>query len=179
MTLQEFQAKLTPIITRWPRAYSGDQLSLVYDVVKTLSVPDFERLVRHLLGSSRYAPMVPDFQKGISELSLRTKPVLATVTESISVPVVEDHTYKIRDNIWANNDYIFVRGKTIRENIFIFKSENPNHPLALEDKKVRTERINEIKSHIAKNTYSQFMSEATQAYLPNFKHLNFDSMEGA
>lgn len=157
MTLQEFQASMVTLLNRWPRGYSGDQLSLVYDEVKTLIKPDFDRLVRHLLGSSRVAPMVPDFRKAVQDLGIRTRPVLAEVTPAMAVPQVEDFTYHIRDNIWANNEYIFLRGATVRQCSFIIKSEHPDHPLVIEDKAVREGKIKEIKQHLAKNTYSKFM----------------------
>jgi hypothetical protein len=159
ISLQEFQSAMVTILNRWPRAYSGDQLSLIYDDLKTLNRPDFDRLARHLLGVSRVAPMIPEFRKALTELNIRTRPVLATGPERIATPQVEDFLYHVRENIWANNNFIFIRGP---RPTFIVKADHLDNELVKEAEAVKGQRIAEIKKHLAANTYSKHV-ESQQA----------------
>lgn len=165
MTFQEFQASITPIVARWPRGYSGDQLQLVHDEVKTISKPDFDRVVRHLLGISRIAPMVPDFRKAVSDLGIKPQFVPHPIQErAISYTNRENHTYWIRENIWANDDYVYVRPLS-----FIVKKFHLDHPLVLEDAEVREFRLSEIRTHLKNGTYSKLIDSWNSKSIPTSK----------
>lgn len=159
MNFQEFQTAINPILARWPRAYSGDQVQLIHDEVKAFSRADFDRLVKLLLGSHRQAPMVPDFQKGIQSIGIRPMIQIYSPTQSVERKLEDNFLYCIRDNIWADNHYIYIReGKPT----FIIKADAPSHPLVLEDSQVREERIKEVRAHLSKNTYSRFIDSLSR-----------------
>jgi hypothetical protein len=63
MTSQEFQSAFNSIGQRWKRAYNGDQVELIKRVADKYSFEQFKTVCEKLLGASRYAPMVPDFEK--------------------------------------------------------------------------------------------------------------------
>lgn len=178
MNQQEFQTAISPILLKWPRGYSGDQVQLINDEVKMISHPDFVRLVRHLLGSMRVAPMVPDFKKGIQDLGIR--PILQRAESRQDYQPIhqeEDFLYQVRENIWADNKYIFIRGANNRTSGFILKADHPTHPYVLEDKEVRAERIKEIKNHLKNRSYSKFMEPKT-ASANGFRAVSFNHLEG-
>ena len=156
MTLQEFQTAIHSIVMRWPRAYSGDQLQLLFDEMKMIPRPDLDRVVKHLLGSSRVAPMIPDFKKAVNDLAIRPAYYHNPAPEARTI-VPEDFEYQIRDNIWANNDYVFIRGTDIRTNSFISKKDYPDHPLVKEDAQVRSFKISVVKKHLENKTYNTYM----------------------
>jgi hypothetical protein len=154
MTDQEFQTAISPILLKWPRGYSGDQVHLVKEEVKMLSHPDFVRLVRHLLGSMRVAPMVPDFKKGIQELGISFRRESYSNAATPQIIQSENFLYQIRDNIWADDNYILIRGE---KPSFIVKADHPNHPYVLEDAEVRSQKLKQTKEHLHKRTYEKFM----------------------
>lgn len=177
MNYQEFSASINPLLSRFKNAYNGDVLSLVFDEVKSLTLLDFKRLVAHLNGSLRFAPMVPDFKKGVEELRLIRPNHLVIVSPTYRPEQREDLIYQIRDNIWADNAYIFIRSVDGARSSFILKADHPEHPLVMEDKEVRNQRIAEAKKHLASNTYKGFMDQKLRP-IKSLKPLSFETMEG-
>lgn len=177
MTNQEFSAAINPLLGRFKNAYNGDVLALIFDEVKNITLLDFKRLIAHLNGSSRFAPMVPDFRKGIMELSIAMTKRMAIVNPDYR-PVNEDFVYQVRDNIWANNSYVYIREDSEGKCKFIIKALHPDHPLVIEAKEVMKERIAEIKKHLVDRTYAQFM-EQRQSNIKDMKPLKYKPMEGA
>jgi hypothetical protein len=181
MTLQEFEVSFNPILNRWKRAYSGDQLQLVYEEVKTLLKTDFDRVVGNLLGSSRVQPMIPDFRKAVMDLGIRAlDPKFQTLAPNYYYRPEEDFVYHVIDNVWANNEYVFIRGD---KQIFVSKKDSPAHPLVIQANEVKAERIKEIKDHLAKNTYSIFMASGGQSKsvskISNLRPIDFNDREPA
>ena len=149
MTQMEFQKIIAPVLTRWTRGYSSDQVSLLHSEFQTISSANFERLVTHLLGTMRVAPMIPDFKKAMMELGIRGERVESSTSKTYVGPKTldlgENYLYCVRDNIWADNFYIFIRGKTVRECAVVIKADHPDHPYVKEDAVVRNQRIQELK----------------------------------
>lgn len=156
MTLLEFQSAFTPIGAKWPRGYSGDQIQLIFDELKTLSHADFVRLVRHILGTARIAPMIPDFQKAVRDLNIH--PVLHVVPQNHQAQASTDENflYQVRENVWADNTHIFIRGERPG---FILKKDHPTNELVVLDSQVRSQKISIIKKHLTQNTYSKLMEQ--------------------
>ena len=174
MTQMEFQKLISPILTRWTRGYSADQVSLLHSEFKNISSGNFERLVTHLLGTMRVAPMVPDFKKAMMEMGIRAERFESNKIQVKDGPKVldigENYLYCVRDNIWADNFYVFIRGS---KPTFIIKADAPNHPYVIEDREVRSERIKEIKSN-------QIKAMNKKAHATGFKRAEFgDFTEGA
>lgn len=171
MTLQEFTMAMNPLLNRFKRNYTGDVLDLIYTEVKNLTLGDFKRLVAHLNGTLRMAPMVPDVRKGIGELNIR--PVVHVVPSetnyNTSRRAQDDVLYRLRDNIWANQDYIFIRGEDPK---FIIKDQHPHNPLVVEDSQFGPEKLKEAKDHLAKGTYSQYVSKPPK--IEDFKTPQFE-----
>lgn len=146
MNRSEFDASMTLLTIRFKRAYNGDILALVFEAVKNITSIDFERVVAHLLGSCRYAPMVPDFRKAVNELSIKNLHVVkysdyaqglssGPSTYRSAVEMV-DHCYPIKKNLWANKKYFLVREKDERPR-FIIKSLCDDEALLSSDKKAK------------------------------------------
>lgn len=177
MTLQDFQASFTPILNRWKRGYSGDQLQIVYEEVKTLLKADFDRVVTNLLGTSRIQPMVPDFRKAVSDLGIRAvSPVIQNAPLNFFHKHTEDYVYHVDGNVWANNKYVFIRSA---KQAFILIEEYPDHPYVQQAKAVKAERVVEIKKHISNNTYSQFHSASHQPHFSTVDYSGFLPKEPA
>lgn len=172
MNLQDFQTAISPIVSRWPRGYSGDQLQLIQEEVKMLSHPDFVRLVRHLLGSSRVAPMVPDFRKAITDLGLKAqrRPEVVETTYSSAPTEPENFLYHLMENFWADNKYIFIRGD---KPSFVIKNDYPSHPLVIKDCNVRDQKIKECKLHLVKGTHAKF----EQDKINDMRRVNFSDFK--
>ncbi len=171
MTLQEFTAKMNPLLEKGRKTYTGSVLDLIFKEVKNLSSLDFERLVAFLNGSQRFAPLVPEFRKAIQDLGLKPDKKFQIVDASFTPRQTEDHVYHLRENVWANNDYILVQGSSVKECGFIIKADYPNNPVVEEDDKVRSSKIQEIKNHIKNGTYPRYQ----QSKINEFKKLDFEN----
>lgn len=158
MNFLEYDAAMLPLKNRFKNQYNGDVLVSIFDTVKNLNVDDFKKVVPYLNGRVRTVPMVQEFEKAMLELNVRPRLALYQPGES-HVQTVEDFTYCIRENIWADNTYIFMRGPRPS---FIVKKDHPTHPLVIEDNEVRTLRIKEVKQHLAQNTYTKFMESKNE-----------------
>lgn len=158
MTPLEFQSAFHPIEVRWKRAYNADQIALIHEAICHYTFEQLQTVVKHLLGSQRMAPMVPDFQRCFQEMRFVPRGNIQYSAPSVAQSR-DNFQYCIRDNIWADDNYVFIRGNTVRNNSFIIKRDYPDHPLVLEDKEVRPARLAEIKEHIKKGTYSKFHEE--------------------
>lgn len=160
MNYQEFQTVITPIIIRWKTAYSGDQLKLIHEALDCYGMSDFKKVVDHLLGTQRVAPMIPDFKKAFFDLNIKaTLKVVSPNFQPASSPRgEEDYMYHLRDNIWANNTFVFIRGETVKACSSINKKDYPTHPLVVEDANVRSLKIAEVKKHLENRTYDSFMN---------------------
>lgn len=158
MDKQSFEQRFMKIISTFgAKNYSQDRVSIIYSEVKNLTSDDFSRLVDHLIGSSKMAPLVPDFRRSIAELGLRAqRPRLDVIETTASIVQAENFIYHLQDNAWANNTHIFTRGPSVRECGFVLKEEHPHHPLVKLDEQVRDERLKEIKSHLLKGTLPRF-----------------------
>lgn len=171
MTLQEFTTKMNPLLEKGRKTYTGSVLDLIFREVKNLSLFDFERLVTHLNGSQRYAPLVPEFRKAIQELSIKPEKKFQVVDENYSSGPKqdEDFLYHLRENVWANNDYILVRGNTVKECGFIIKADYPHNPVVKQCADVHAQKIKECKEHLKNKTHPQF----EQSKIAEFKNLNY------
>lgn len=136
MNYQEFSAKINPILNRFNKAYNGDILAMVFDEVKNITSADFERLVKHLLGSYRVAPMVPDFRKAITDLAIKKT---GFDNYAVSHEIVKnngsngiDWEYPVQKGIWANSRYFFIREEGSHR--FIIKDMCDNKELLEADK---------------------------------------------
>lgn len=98
--------------------------------------------------------MVPDFKKGITDLGIRLLKVAHNQPTQSQAQTIENYYYCIRENIWADNTHIFIRGSRPS---FIIKKDSPDHPYVAEDYQVRSARIKEIKDHLSKNSFQKFM----------------------
>lgn len=170
LTPQEFQSAFFQIEARWKKAYNADQVALIKDVSDKYSFEQFRSVCTRLLGSMRSAPMVPDFEKCFTDL--RIVPRGNNYYPSAASPVQSEANfeYQLRDNIFADNNYIFIRGNTVRTCSFIVKADHPTHPLVLEDREVRSSRLQEIKS---KNDKA-YKGETRQSQPDGFRVLSFN-----
>lgn len=155
MTFPEFDNAMLPLKNRFKSQYNGDVLVSIFDAVKSLDVDDFKRIVPHLNGRVRTVPLVPEFEKAMAELNIRPQynnvyPISHHTQEE------ENFLYCIREEYWADNTHIFIRGPRPG---FIIKKDHPAHPMVIEDSQVRSLRISEIKKHLTQNTYSQLMTK--------------------
>lgn len=158
MDKQVFEQRFMKIISTFgAKNYSAERVALIYAEVKAFSVSDLEKLINHMVGNQRFAPLLGDFKKVISEMGFRPEIRRDYVETTFSAPKAEDdYLYHLRENYWADNKYIHVRGKTLRECGFIIKSEHPGNPLVIEDCNVREQKIKEVKLHLVKGTYPKF-----------------------
>lgn len=156
MILSEFKSSMAPIVDRWPRAYTHNIMPLIYDEVKDLTVFDMDQISKNLLGSMRGAPMVPDWKKAVESLGFRAKPRPGAPIFTPAPAYVENFDYCVRDNVWADNDYIIIRGG---KPMFIIKKASPNHPFVLEDAEVRQERLKEVRMYFNKGEYWKYLKE--------------------
>lgn len=153
MTPQEFQSAFNPIGSRWRKAYNADQVSLIHEAVKDFTFEQLKTVVNKLLGSQRLAPMVPDFERTFQELRFYPVYSKSTFQATPNIRVGEDFLYRVRDNIWANNTHVFIRGE---KPSFILKDDEPENELVKEAEAVKKSRIAEIKSRLTKNSYAPY-----------------------
>lgn len=174
MTLQEFTAKMNPLLEKGRKTYTGSVLDLIFAEVKNITLSDFERLVKHLNGSARFAPMVPDFRKAILELNIKPiRPKLEIVETTAHILQPENFLYHLQGNAWADNNYIYLRGNTIRECGFVVKMDQPHHPLVKLDEEVREQKIKECKEHLKNRTFPKF-EESKNAEMRRLNFSDFD-----
>lgn len=156
MTAQEFQSAFNGLGQRWKRAYNGDQVELIKRVADRYSFEQFKAVCERLLGASRYAPMVPDFEKTFAEMRFFPARSVSEHSPTPNIRVAEDFLYRVRDNIWATNTHVYIRGL---KPSFIIIADEPENELVKEAMAVKSSRIAEIKSHLQKNTYARFSDQ--------------------
>jgi hypothetical protein len=126
MNFNEFNVKMNPLINRFKKGYNGDVLALVFEEVKNITMTDFERLVTHLLGSSRIAPMVPDFRKAINDLGVKSISLAGydapAIQKNNGILTGIDWEYPVKKGVWANSRYFFFRDGTDKHR-FMVKSQ--------------------------------------------------------
>lgn len=173
MDKQIFEQRFMKIISTFgSKNYSGERVALIFDEVKFLSIADFEKLVNHMIGNQRFAPLLSDFKKAIAEMGLRPERKFQVIETTAAKIYPENYFYHLEGNAWADNFYIYLRGRTIRECGVVIKADQPHHPLVLLDDQVREERIKEVKEHLKNNTYPKF-EEAKIADLQRVNYADF------
>lgn len=173
MDIKAFEQRFMKIITTFgAKNYSQDRVSIIFHEVKNFSASDFERVVSHLIGNQRVAPLVAEFRRTISDLGLRPERKLEIVEATSHQVYPENFLYHLEGNAWADNYYIYLRGTNIRECSFVVKADQPHHPLVLLDEQIREQRIKEAKEHIKNKTYPKFEesknSEMRRLHFPDF-----------
>lgn len=164
MTLQEFEPLFKKITSRWPRSYSAEQVSLAYKAAQSIKVEDFEDIVNSLLASSRNAPMVVDIQAAARALGAKIGSYRGQEsTRQTATP--NGSRYKLRDNIFADNNYVYRQGHDVASSSFIIKRDSPDHPLVKEDKIFRAQGKHQLTENQDTRDYSVKFSGS----------LNFDS----
>lgn len=173
MNFQEFNAKMSPLINRFKKGYNGDLLALVFEEVKNITSVDFERLVTHLLGSSRVAPMVPDFRKAINDLGIKyinhTHQENSAYAKNNGRMTGIDWEYPVRKHIWANSRYFFIREPDSAPR-FIIKSLCVDDGLIQDDKDSSAKWINFFEKITSPNydgklgTYLEHYNKAIKNY---------------
>lgn len=154
MDRKTFEQQFTKVINLFgAKFYTQDRVNLIYDTVKHLSSDDFIRVVRHFLADARQAPLVRDFQIVIQELGLKRERPTVIEGELSKAPGKQNWLYHVRDDIWADNDYVFIRGALPT---FIIKQDHPSNPLVIEAMSVRAERIREILELMKKGEYPKY-----------------------
>jgi hypothetical protein len=147
MDRKVFENTLLKVVSLFgAKNYSQDRINMIFDVVKAIEPKDLERVVNHFVGNSRTAPLVKDFQLAISELGIKKR--FTVVSDEPRAPhqsSEDDFVYHVRDELWANNDYVYIRGDRPS---FIIKKASPDHPYVLEANAVRSERIAAIKAEL-------------------------------
>lgn len=154
MTLQEFQSAVNPLVNRFKKNYTGDVMDLIYSEVRSITMEQFKSVVAYLNGTMRFAPMVPDFRDALLKLNIR--PSEYSIGTQAVPKQNEDFLYHLRDNIWATNDYLYIRG---HRHAFIVKSHSPENPLVIEDAEKRSQRISLVKKHLENGTYRDYVLE--------------------
>lgn len=179
LTLQEFQIAMTKLVQdpRFKRAYSGDVLDLIYHEVKYAKFEKFKYICDQLLGSSKTAPLVPDFKRAMQENGVKK---FATQNTNYSEPtsVQSGPVYHLVDDVWATDNDIVIRGGAPR---FIIKDQAPEHPLVKLDKEVRSEKLREANKAISEGRYGEYLKEKSQfsKEVKGLKRVSFDDFKEA
>jgi hypothetical protein len=66
MTRDHFQAQMNRLSTRWRGTYVDELVGILWREVSTVENADFTTMIDELIGSSRQAPLVPEFREHAS-----------------------------------------------------------------------------------------------------------------
>lgn len=176
MDKQIFEQRFMKIISTFgAKNYSAERVTLIFNEVKFLSISDLEKLINHMIGNQRLAPLLADFKRAMSELSLRAERRFTVIETTATKIYPENYYYYLEENAWADNLYIYLKGTNIRSSGFIIKSDFPYHPLVLLDEQVREQRISEIKAHLKNGSLPKF----EESNIAEMKRINFEQFFNA
>jgi hypothetical protein len=163
MTPEDFKAGMAKVVfhPKWKSFYTGDVLDQIFKEVNHLSVDQLRKICETFVGSARTAPLVPEFRSKLLEYGLTPKRSHERPAPYVST--ADDLVYHLKDNIWANNEYIYIRGP---KPSFIAKKNAPDHPLVKEDAELGPSRRKVAKSHLDEGTYQKYVEYYSKQAAP-------------
>lgn len=109
MTKNDYEQLFVKLIAQFGvKTYSQDRVNLIFDEVKNVTSSDFDRLVRHFIGTAKSAPLVPDFRKAISDLNIKFISSYTAPIQDLSSNKL-GWEYPVKVCVWANSRYFYFR----------------------------------------------------------------------
>lgn len=158
MNEDNFKMAFIGVLGKWPRAYSQDQVNMIFRKVDHLDLNGMLRISKHILEHFRQAPLLTEIDGVLKTLGLAKKLSSVQGSSGGEYRPRENHHYWIKGKYWGDNTSIFyTEGPSVRDRRFFFKKDNPDHPAIALDNEFRDIRLREINKALNENRYNDLV----------------------
>lgn len=153
---KQFEQAFLGVVGKWPKAYTAEQVNLIYKKLDHLNFDQMILVSKHILENFRVAPLINEFDGVLHRLGLRKK--LASFENTEGLKPKKNHTYWLVEKYWANDETISYFGESVWDCRVVYKNQIPNHPLIKLDNEVREKRLQQIEYALENGSYEKLMS---------------------
>jgi hypothetical protein len=129
MDRSTFENAFKGILELFPSALGAARVARIAEITQNIEFEELRRLDKHLVDTSRYAPLPDDFKKAIRELNIQ-RTVSIKNTDVPHKAATLDIGF-LGDDWFFDETKVFKRGKSVKDCVFILFSESPDHPLVI------------------------------------------------